>query len=278
MGTDADWLADRTQLRTLLRTQPAWTNRDFATALRRSLSWVKKWRARIQAAPDDDAVLRSRSRARLHPPPKLDPLVIERILAIRDTPPEHLQRTPGPKAIGYYLARDPQLQAQGLRLPRSSRTIWQILRAAGRILPRAQRLHHPLERPTPMSSWQLDFKDVSTVPAEAEGKQQHVVEVLDIVDVAPHSSSTRWCGRTLPPRRPCALLCKPSASTGYQRRSPWIATRALSVAGSVPTRPRRCCDCSTAWVSGSPSAHRSALIRMPLLSATIVRLPGSVYG
>ena len=39
------WLADRTTLRTLLRTQPHWTIRDLAQAVGRSRSWVKKWRA-----------------------------------------------------------------------------------------------------------------------------------------------------------------------------------------------------------------------------------------
>ena len=34
-----------------------------------------------------------------------------------------------------------------------------------------------------MSAWQLDFKDVSTVPPEPDGKRQHVVEVLNTVDV-----------------------------------------------------------------------------------------------
>ena len=124
MGTDAEWLANRTQLRLLLRTQPSWTDRDYADALKRSLGWVKKWRKRITAAPEDAQVLLSRSRARIHPPPKLDPLVIERILAIRDTPPENLKRIPGPKAILYYLSRDRELQARGVRLPRSTRTIW----------------------------------------------------------------------------------------------------------------------------------------------------------
>jgi len=33
-----------------------------------------------------------------------------------------------------------------------------------------------------MAVWQLDFKDVSSVPADPEGKRQHVVEVLDTVD------------------------------------------------------------------------------------------------
>ena len=97
---EAQFYADRTLLRTLLRTQPTWSLRDYADATRRSLGWVKKWIARFRSvAPDDDAVLHSQSRARKHPPPRLSPTVIERILAIRDHPPAHLHRTPGPKAI-----------------------------------------------------------------------------------------------------------------------------------------------------------------------------------
>ena len=45
-----------------------------------------------------------------------------------------------------------------------------------------QRRHTPVERPAPLTVWQLDFKDASTVPADPDGKQQHVVEVLDTVD------------------------------------------------------------------------------------------------
>jgi len=33
-----------------------------------------------------------------------------------------------------------------------------------------------------MTIWQVDLKDVSTVPADPEGKQQHVVETLNVVD------------------------------------------------------------------------------------------------
>ncbi len=181
---EAQFYADRTLLRTLLRTQPTWSLRDYADATRRSLGWVKKWIARFRSvAPDDDAVLHSQSRARKHPPPQLSPTVIARILEIRDHPPAHLHRTPGPKAIIYYLMHDPDLAAQRVRLPRSTRTIWQILRQYGRIASPGERRHEPIERPAPMTSWQLDFKDVSTVPADPEGKQQHVVEVLNTVDV-----------------------------------------------------------------------------------------------
>ena len=178
------WYADRTRLRALLHTQPTWTLQDFADATHRSRGWVKKWVKRLRRAPPDDAqVLHSRSRARRQPPPALSPLVIDRILEIRDQPPEHLQRTPGPKAILYYLGRDPALAAQGLRLPRSTRTVWQILRQYGRIARPGERRQQPVDRPPPMTSWQLDFKDVSTVPADPDGKQQHVVEVLNTVDV-----------------------------------------------------------------------------------------------
>jgi Integrase core domain len=183
MSTDAEWFADRTRLQILLQTQPTWTITDLAQAVGRSASRVKKWRKRIRTAPNDDQVLYSQSRARHHPPSKLEQLVIDRILAIRDHPPEHLQRIPGPKAILYYLQRDPVVRQQGLRLPRSTRTIWQILRAHARIPARGERSHTPVVRPPPMTSWQLDFKDVSSVPADPIGKQQHVVEVLDIVDV-----------------------------------------------------------------------------------------------
>jgi hypothetical protein len=34
-----------------------------------------------------------------------------------------------------------------------------------------------------MRSWQIDFKDVTSVPAESGGKQQHVVETFNVVDV-----------------------------------------------------------------------------------------------
>lgn len=52
----------------------------------------------------------------------------------------------------------------------------------GRIGQPLHRVHVPVPRPLPLSSWQLDFKDVSTVPADPDGKQQHVVEVLNTVD------------------------------------------------------------------------------------------------
>ena len=56
------------------------------------------------------------------------------------------------------------------------------VRQYGRIADR-QRDHVPVPRPAPLAVWQLDFKDVSTVPADPHGKRQHVVEVLNTVDM-----------------------------------------------------------------------------------------------
>lgn len=181
---EAQWVADRLQLRTLLATRPDWTLHDLADALGRSYGWVKKWKKRLQAAPpQDEQVLHSQSRARKHPPPALNPLVVERLLAIRDAPPHNLKRIPGPKAIRYYLDQEAATTLTGQRLPRSTRTIWRILRQHQRICDPIPHMHHPTRRPPPLSSWQIDFKDASSVPADPNGKQLHVVETLNTLDV-----------------------------------------------------------------------------------------------
>ena len=116
------YYAARGNLRWLLRLHPQWSQRQLAQALGMSRSWVSKWIKRLQSAPpDDEEVLQGLSRAPKHPPERLDARVIDRILEIRDQPPEGLGRTPGPKAILYYLPRDESLQQAGLRLPRSTR-------------------------------------------------------------------------------------------------------------------------------------------------------------
>jgi transposase InsO family protein len=175
------YYAARANLRRLMGLHPHWTHQQYAQAVGMSLGWVKKWKKRLQEAePEDPQVLHSRSRARTHPPARISAPVVERIIQMRDAPPEGLQRTPGPKAILYYLPRDPELQ--GERLPRSSRTIYRILQQAGRIAHRPPHRQEERARPAPMSRWELDFKDAATVPAAPEGKRQHVVEVLNTVD------------------------------------------------------------------------------------------------
>jgi hypothetical protein len=180
---EEEWHADRAHLRCLLRDHPDWSARQLAQQVGRSTSWAKKWRRRLRAAaPDDDGALVSRSRARRRPPASVAPAVVERILAIRDDPPAELGRVPGPEAILYYLHHDRDLRAAGVPLPRSTATVWQVLRRHGRIAARPLRRHEPLALPEPMTEWQLDFKDVTSVPPDPDGKRAHAVETLNCVD------------------------------------------------------------------------------------------------
>jgi transposase InsO family protein len=177
------WLADRAMLQRLLQEHPEWSRQELAQRLGRSLGWVKKWKKRLRETPTGDtSVLLGKPFGRKTPYPQTDLEVEKRILAIRDTPPEHLQRTPGPRAILYYLPRDPLLQHRIENLPRSTRTIWKILRKNDRIAQKKPRTCHPIERPQPLQEVQIDFKSVPSVPADPVGKQQHVVEVFNFVD------------------------------------------------------------------------------------------------
>jgi hypothetical protein len=181
-----EWSTDRARLRCALREHPGWSGARLAQELGRSRSWVKKWRRRLAAAPpDDEAVLRSRSRARTRPPPTMARLAVERVLAIRDDPPAGLRRVPGPRAILYVPQQDAELQAAGVAPPRSTATVWRVLAEHGRIARRPPIAHEPLERPPPLTSRQLDFKDVGSVPADpdgATGERAHAVEALNCVD------------------------------------------------------------------------------------------------
>jgi hypothetical protein len=182
---DAQYVADRSLLRAVWHQHPEWTNPTLAHATGRSLAWVKKWKARFRAHPADADVVWGRTNAPASAS-AFAPRVIEQILAIRDAPPEQLHRTPGPRAILYFLPRSPDVQ--GERLPRSTRTIWKILRAHDRIAQRRLHPHAPQERPEPLVELQLDFKDVVQVDPRASTKQAHAVEVFAAVDVG----TSRW--------------------------------------------------------------------------------------
>ncbi|HEX5869956.1 MAG TPA: integrase core domain-containing protein [Longimicrobium sp.] len=180
---EEQWYADRCRLREARRAHPEWTSQQLAQHTGRSLGWVKKWRRRLRDAPaDGDDVLRGRSRARTHLPAPLDRAVVERILELRDSPPPGLGRVPGPRAILYYLWQEAGGDATGSRLPRSTRAVWQVLARHGRIARPPRHAHEPLDRPPPLTAWQLDFKDVTTVPGDPDGKRQHAIEALNVID------------------------------------------------------------------------------------------------
>ncbi len=166
METEAELIVQRASLRWLAQQYPTWTQQDLTTALGKSLAWVKKWLKRLrQAEPTDVMVLHARSRARKTPPASIasQTAVVQRILEIREAPPENLHRIPGPEAIGYYLHRDAELQKSGVRLPRSQTTVWKILRTFGCIAQEHRRKAKPLERKQAGEEVQLDLKDACAV-------------------------------------------------------------------------------------------------------------------
>ena len=180
------YYAARANLYYLLQLHPSWQHAQFAQALGASVGWVKKWLKRVREERAQglalETIWQGHSRVRTHPPAQTSPVVVEHILAIRDQPPEGLRRVPGQDAIHYYLERDPLFTFFHVPVP-SCRTLYRILKTHQRIPERHPRLHEPVERPAPMTVWQIDFKDVSSVPADPDGKRQHVVETLNIIDI-----------------------------------------------------------------------------------------------
>jgi transposase InsO family protein len=180
------YYAARANLYALWHHHPEWSHAQLAAALGASKGWVKKWLSRFREEEAQGIplqhILQGHSRARKQLPDKIHPLMVESILSIRDRPPEGLRRVPGQEAIQYYLKRDPALQLFQLPIP-SCKTIYRVLKNADRIASPSHRVPEPVERPAPLTCWQIDFKDVSSVTADPEGKRQHMVETLNIIDM-----------------------------------------------------------------------------------------------
>jgi hypothetical protein len=179
---EEQWQADRARLRKLRQAHPTWSQRKLAEETKRSVTWVKKWRKRLdEADPGDQEVLKSRSRRPKEAGSPIEAPVVERILAIRDNPP--INRIPGPLAIKYFLHEQEKEDPLNCYLPTSTSTIWRILDEHQRIYRPKPPEHEPLPLAEPMEIWQIDFKDVTTVrrPEETD-KQQHFVETLNVVD------------------------------------------------------------------------------------------------
>ena len=140
---ESEWELDRIRLYQLSREHPDWRLRQLAQAVGRCLSWVKKWLKRFREAPEPSlAMFRSLSRAPHSRPRQIGLAVRDVILSLRDDLKAIYGRVVGPKTILYHLHKDRLLQSQRVYVPRSTRTIWQILKDGGRI-PSRVREHHP---------------------------------------------------------------------------------------------------------------------------------------
>jgi len=82
-----------------------------------------------------------------------------------------------------FLHQDPEALALGVPLPRSTRTIWKVLRAHGRIASELPPHHQPLVPPAPLAELQADFTDIGSIAAEPGGKRQHAVEACFFEEV-----------------------------------------------------------------------------------------------
>lgn len=152
---ETEWMLARFDLYRLIQKHPDWSVAQLAKTVGYSVSWVKKWRKRFRDAPTKSwEILRSQSRAPKHPR-RVHPTIRQAVLSLRDTLPTIYHRQAGPRLILYHLNRLPDLPPE-LPRPRSTHTIWKILKEAGRI-PEPTRVHHPLERPEPLSEWEIDF-------------------------------------------------------------------------------------------------------------------------
>ncbi len=154
---EEEWMRDRALLGDLLEKTPHASPRELAQIIGRSISWIKKWRKRLaEGDSHDPSLLCSRSRAHHAPYFRWDDRVIKRIVEMRLSPPENLKRVPGPRALLYYLPRDPELQAAQVPLLRSSRTIWKILHTTGCLVPCSKEPPHSNELRKPLEEIQMD--------------------------------------------------------------------------------------------------------------------------
>ncbi len=64
----------------------------------------------------------------------------------------------------------------------SCKAIYHILKDNDCIQAREKASSSEKEHPAPIACWQIDFKDVSSIPADPDGKQQHSVETLNFID------------------------------------------------------------------------------------------------
>ena len=178
---NTEWIIDRHRLRELLQQHPNWSSYRLAQELNRSQKWVRKWRRRISETPSD-AMLVGQSRAR-HTPVQRTCLVVERrIVELRRSLAQQLGRVPGQRTILYYLHQDENLKKSGLFLPTSESTIWRILNQYQCFHRFTRPRRQPIERPEPMSVWEIDFSDLPGVASVTSNKQVHIVETFNVVD------------------------------------------------------------------------------------------------
>ncbi len=231
---DGVWEVERMKLYQLIQGHPTWSSSRLAEALQHSLSWVKKWRQRFRQAEQVTAtVFQSQSRAPKSRRFGISEAVRETILSLRDQLKDVYRRVVGARPILYHLHQDTRLQQSGEFLPRSSSTIWRVLKEGGRI-PTRIRWHYPVERPAPLEHWEMDF-----------GQLADQMEFLTVVD------------------RGTSLLVDTQTTTHFHAENALLAVVRLLQANGCLQRLRF--DRDTRWVSSwGMDGYLSPLLRFLL--------------
>jgi hypothetical protein len=175
--------AARAHLRPLVSPYASWTRQPDAQAGGMSLGWVKTWLKRLpEAPPQDEAVLQGQSPTRKHAAERISQRVVERLLELRDQPPEGWGRTPGPKALlSASFARCGPAGQWGAPAAFESDHLWPLATgptpsSAPAAPAGADGASGPQE---PVATGRA--LAASPVPAQLEGKRGHVVEGLKTV-------------------------------------------------------------------------------------------------
>lgn len=176
LSNESQWTNDRIELYKLHRKHPSWTQKKLAETMGYSVTWVKKWLKRTgEATVKTLEVFTSQSRAPKNPAYKVTQRVRDVILTLRQKLPEKYGRVVGAKPILYHLRADGYFKGEDIdNLPRSTSTIWMVLKAAGYI-PAKVKTHIALEPSPPMDEWEFDFGTV-TIAKDAK------FEIAPIID------------------------------------------------------------------------------------------------
>jgi transposase InsO family protein len=162
MDTETERIYDRIGLGFLMKAHPDWSIRQYAAELNKSLRWVRTWRRRIlsTANPTIETFM-SQSRA-----PKTrsreTPIAVQKLISgLRISLSEKYHRRAGSRLILRQLnKRREELEQAGHFVPRSKTTIDQILDLWGHIDRPKRYEREPLERPAPMTVWEIDFGQI----------------------------------------------------------------------------------------------------------------------
>jgi hypothetical protein len=156
---EEEWMRDRALSRDLLEKTPHASPQELAQAIRRSVSWVKKWRKRLaEGDPHDPSLLCSCSQAHHAPYFRLrcsrhQADCGDALLSARERRP-HM---PGPRALLYYLPVTQSCKPYRFLCPALVRSIWKILHTTGCLAPHSKEPLHPNELRKPLEEIQHDL-------------------------------------------------------------------------------------------------------------------------